>query len=435
MTGAQGADLRQLLDAAPMSRAQVAAVAVTVLLSALDGFDVLSVTFAAPAIVRDWGISRAALGTLLSAGLVGMALGSFLIAPLADRFGRQRLVLFNLAIMAIGMMASAAAGSMVELAACRVVTGLGIGSMVAVINPLAAEFSNAERRPLAMAMMTVGYPVGGLLGGLLAAVLIALEGWRTIFVAGGVAALVLIPIVLIWLPESPAFLATRADDRSRQRLRVLMRRFGQTEFQDAAPIGSSGSGYRAVFAKGQIWRTLQLALINLCYVLPVYFVLSWLPQMVADMGFSSSAASIASAAANLAGIFGGVTLGYLMRPSRLQSATAGVIASMALSLTAFGFLPASFILIIAVSAICGFLLFGGMAGLYAVLASGFAPAARASGVGFVIGLGRVASAGAPLLAGGLFSAGLGRGPVATAFALFALVSAALLMRLKASSSR
>lgn len=421
------ASARQTLDAAPMSRAQYAAIAVTVILSALDGFDVLSITFAAPAIVADWNIGRAALGTLLSAGLIGMALGSFLIAPLADRFGRQRLVLANLAIMATGMLVSAITTSLFELAICRVITGLGIGSMVAVINPLAAEFSNSARRSLAMAFMTVGYPVGGLVGGLVSAVLIAAEGWRAIFVFGAIAAIVLVPVVLMWLPESPAYLATRSGIRPQRRLAALMHRFGHSFTVETAAQGKTPAGYRAIFAKGQRGQTAHLALINLCYVLPVYFILSWLPQIVTDMGFSASAGSVASATASLAGVFGGVLIGYLLKPARLKSVTAGVIFGMGASLALLGLAPAALPLIIVMSAVCGFLLFGGMAGLYTILASCFPPSARASGVGFVVGTGRVGSACAPLLAGWLFAADLGRGHIAGTFALFAVCSAALLV--------
>jgi AAHS family 4-hydroxybenzoate transporter-like MFS transporter len=136
-------DLRRRFDDANMSRTQIGAVALTVILSALDGFDVLSVTFAAPAISRDWGLGKGALGIVLSSGLGGMALGSFLLAPLADMFGRRRLILLSLSLMAIGMALSAMASSLPELAGWRVVTGLGIGACVAVINPIAAEFANA----------------------------------------------------------------------------------------------------------------------------------------------------------------------------------------------------------------------------------------------------------------------------------------------------
>jgi len=128
---------------------QVAAVAVTVIISALDGYDVLAASFAAPAISHAWGVGKAVLGLVLSSGLFGMALGALVLSPLADLVGRRRLVFLSLALMAVGMLLSALAQSLGQLVAWRVLTGVGIGAMVAVITPLAAEFANSRRRPLA----------------------------------------------------------------------------------------------------------------------------------------------------------------------------------------------------------------------------------------------------------------------------------------------
>src|SRR5258708_23459673 len=138
---AVGADPRALMRGAPMSALQRAAVAVTVALCALDGFDVLAASFAAPAISVAWGIDRAALGAMLSAGLVGMALGSLLLAPAADTIGRRKLIFIALALMGVGMGASSVATGVPGLSLWRVVTRIGIGAMIPVINPLATEFS------------------------------------------------------------------------------------------------------------------------------------------------------------------------------------------------------------------------------------------------------------------------------------------------------
>ncbi|WP_174273334.1 MFS transporter, partial [Sphingomonas bacterium] len=226
MAAAAASDLRARFDAAPMARAQIAAVAVTIALSALDGYDVLSVTFAAPAIAIDWGIGKAALGVLLSAGLAGMALGSLGLAPFADMVGRRRMVLASLVLMAAGMLLSAFAHSLPQLVAWRVLTGLGIGAMVAVINPLAAEFANARRRSLALALMAMGYPLGGLVGGLAAALFLRLYGWPAVFLAGAVAAGLLLLVVLRFLPEPLAFLLARPRQDGLARVNALLARCG-----------------------------------------------------------------------------------------------------------------------------------------------------------------------------------------------------------------
>lgn len=409
-------EIRQRFDAAPMGRTQIIAVAMTFILSALDGYDVLSVTFAAPAITAQWNVGKAALGLVLSAGLVGMALGSFVLAPLADVYGRKTMVLVSLGLMALGMLLSAGAGSLEQLALWRVLTGLGIGACVAVINPLAAEFANARRRPLAVALMAVGYPVGGMIGGLLAAILLQSFGWQAIFLAGFAGSLVLLPAVLWLLPESPAFLvSSRRPDRL-ERLNAVLMRCGQPTVPEWSEVGSPARrGYAAVFAPGQRGSTAWLTSANLLYVMAVYFTLSWMPQMVADAGFAPSAGSVVSAVASSTGIAGCLIMGWLAQGGGLRWLVAGAMIGLGIALSAFGQATNSLALLTVLGGVCGFLLFGGAAGLYATLATTFGDEARATGSGFVIGVGRVSSAVAPVLAGWLFASGLGRAEVSAAF--------------------
>ena len=434
MGAATADDLRQRLDAAPMSAPQVLAVAITVLLSALDGYDVLSVTFAAPAISLEWGLGKAALGLVLSAGLAGMALGSFLLAPLADLYGRRVVVLSSLTLMTAGMLLSALASSLALLIAWRVLTGLGIGAMVAVINPLAAEFANARRRPLAVALMTIGYPLGGLVGGLGAAALLHAYSWPAVFVAGAIAAVLLIPVVAAFLPEPLAFLLARRRPDSLQRVNKLLARLGHrhVEFLPAEQA-KTDRGYRAVFASAQRGVTVRVTLVNLLFVMAVYYVLSWLPQLVADRGFTPSVASLVSATASVAGVVGGLGLGWWAQRSGPASPAATAMIGLGLATVLFGTVPASLPLLTVGAALCGFFLFGGMAGLYGTLASSFAAPSRASGVGFVIGVGRIGSVAAPLLAGWLFATGLGEAIVSCVFGILA-VAAGILLR-SASATR
>lgn len=417
-------DIRRRIDEAPMSRAQIAAVAVTVAISALDGYDVLSVTFAAPAIARDWGIGKAALGIVFSAGLVGMALGSLLLAPLADRIGRRRMVMNSLVLMALGMLACALSRSMVELATARIVTGLGIGAMVAIINPLAAEFANARRRPLAVALMTIGFPFGGMAGGLAAALLLEHFDWPMVFLTGFLAAILLIPIVAWYLSEPLVFLLSRRGTGALDQVNALLKRCNQRPLAalPPEPQASPRGRYSTIFAPPQRRRTLEITLINLVYVMAVYFMLSWMPQMIVDLGFPLATAGLVGAAANLGGIGGGVLLGWLAQQNGVRPLTAAMMIGLGIAMTLLGGLQASLTLTIGLAATCGFFLFGGMAGLYATLAMSFPVAARATGVGFAIGIGRIGSAIAPALAGWLFAAGLDNGQVSLAFGICAMMA-------------
>lgn len=410
-----------------MSRAQVTAVGLTLLLSALDGYDVLAVTFAAPAITEAWGIGRAALGLVLSSGLGGMALGAFLIAPLADLFGRRRVLLVALALMALGMVLCATAASLAALATWRVVAGLGIGTCVAVINPVAAEFSNAKRRPFAVSIMAVGYPIGGVIGGLVAALLLHLFDWRAVFVAGAVAAIMLLPAVALLMPESLAFLLARPRYRDLERVNIVLHRFGHPPLVALNATGPVAKfGYRAIFSPDTVRATAWITLVNALYVLAVYYVLSWLPQLVADAGFAPSAASLVSAAANLAGVAGGLLLGWFAQRGGLRWLVAASMAGFGVTTMLFGVTPPSLPALIGAAALCGFFLFGSACGVYTTLATTFADQARASGTGFVSGTGRITSALAPLIAGLLFATGLTRAEVSTAFGACAILSGAIL---------
>ena len=225
------ADPRVLLSTSPMSAFQWVAVLTTFAMSALDGFDVLAVTLVAPSLVHQWHVTPAALGLVFSVGLVGMAFGSFIVAPLGDVAGRRTLARIALAIMTAGMFLSARANGVGLLALYRLITGVGIGAVVAIINPLAAEYANIRRRELAIGLMAIGFPLGGVVGGLSAAYLLTHGGWRAVFVVGGVFGLVLAAASLFLLPEPIAFLVERQGPKALAQVNRFLRRCGHPRWR------------------------------------------------------------------------------------------------------------------------------------------------------------------------------------------------------------
>lgn len=421
------AAVRARFDAAPMGAVQKTVVALTFALSALDGYDVLSVAFAAPSITAEWHIGKAALGAVLSAGLIGMAAGALVLAPLADSIGRKTVVLLCLGLMAAGMLASGLASSLTELRAWRVVTGLGIGGCVATINPIAAEFANARRRALTVSIMAIGYPAGGVIGGSAAAQLLHFYNWRAVFAAGFIMSAALIPIVALFMPESIAFLLTRRGPKALPRLNAVLNRCGH---RAVAALGSSSDldrrGYAALFGE-RPGATVWITTANLLYAAAAYYILSWMPQMVADAGFSASSASSVSAIGSLAGIAGGLTVGWLAQRHGPRGLTAGTMVGLGAATVAFGYTPPVLPLLTLAGGVCGLFLFSGATGMYATVATTFGDQARASGSGFVSGIGRAASAAAPLLAGLLFAGGMSRGGVSLIFGLVAAVSGLIIL--------
>src|SRR3954470_24711580 len=187
-------DPRETLSSAAMSTLQITAVALPVGLTGPDGFDVLSISFAAPGIAAEWGIDRAALGVVLSMELFGMALGALTLGALADRIGRRPTMLACLALMTIGMYMVTGVKQIAGLEIWRFTTGLGIGGLLATANAVAAEFSNLRHRNLSVALMAVGYPVGAVAGGSVVKILLHDHDWRAVFYFGGCMTALCIPL-------------------------------------------------------------------------------------------------------------------------------------------------------------------------------------------------------------------------------------------------
>src|SRR5215831_5629911 len=204
-----GQNPKSIIDDGAMGAAQWLAVLVTVGLNALDGFDVLSISFASPGIAREWGIDKSTLGWVLSMELLGMAAGSALLGGGADKVERRPTMLGCLIAMAAGMFGAAHAHGVADLLPWRLLTGLGIGGTLAAISAAAAELSNRRWRSFAMALMVIGYPIGGVIGGLFVQSLLATASWRAVFVAGGWATAAFLPLVWWLVPESVAFLDRR----------------------------------------------------------------------------------------------------------------------------------------------------------------------------------------------------------------------------------
>lgn len=429
MSDGASADPRELLDEAAMSRAQKLAIGVTCALSALDGYDTLAISFAAPALSTAWHVGRGELGLVLSSGLIGMAAGSLLLAPLADRFGRRAMVLCNLLIMALGMAASSLSASLGQLAMWRFVTGMGIGSMVPIVVPFAAELSNRRYRSLCIAVMTIGYPLGGMIGGLAASLLLRQFAWQSVFVFGVAVALLLLPVSYVFLPESLAFLLERRDGRSLRRVNGLLARFGHSPVEALPPatFRPVATPYREIFVGTQRLATFQLVVINLLFLVTVSFFLNWLPQLIADAGHTASQATFVSAMMNFAGIVGCVLIGYLTAGRPIRVPVASLMIATGISIALFGFSPSALVMLAAAAMLTGFLINSGVALLYQFIANGFEARFRTTGVGFVMGIGRLASALGPALGGGLLSIGLDRSGASVVMGSFALAGGIILL--------
>ena len=431
------ADPRELISRSPMSRLQVVVVGITVALNALDGFDVLSISFASPGIAQEWGIDRAALGIVLSMELIGMAIGSILLGGVADKIGRRPTILGCLAMMTFGMLMATTVGSVVELSIWRVVTGLGIGGMLAAITAMVAEFSNDRRRHLSVSLMAIGYPVGAVVGGIVVAQLLRSNDWRAVFYFGAAATATLVPIVFFLMPESVHWLARKQPGGALGAINRALARMGH-QAVDTLPVVSAdvrGRSVADIFAPGLAATTAIVTLAYFLHITTFYFIIKWIPKIVVDLGFAASSAAGIVVWTNVGGALGGGLFGLLTQRYSVKALTIGVLVLSTVMVTVFGRTPPDLQRLSLICAAAGFCTNAGIVGLYAIIAQAFPTHVRAFGTGFAIGTGRGGSVLAPIAAGFLFAAGYSLQTVALMMALGSLAAAGILLLLRFESGQ
>jgi benzoate transport len=424
-------DPRRTIARAPMTLRQVCAIAMCVLLNALDGFDVLSISFASPGIAQEWGIDRAALGVVLSMELIGMAGGAVVLGQAADRAGRRPLAICCLAIMALGMLSTTQVTTIGALAGTRLFTGVGIGGMLAVTNALVAEYANDKWRAAAVAIMAAGYPLGAVTGGAVASDLLATGGWRDVFLLGAGMTAIGLPLVLFLLPEPVgAILQSRRGD-TLARLNRSLESLGHASVATVPPpdAGARQARVAELFTRGMAPVTTLLTAAYFCHIMTFYFILKWVPKIVVDMGFSPQAAGGVLVWANIGGLAGGLLFSLLSLRFPLRGLLVVFMVASTLMVTLFGLRQADLFGLSLAAAAGGFCTNAAVVGIYALVATSFPTAIRGGGTGFVIGVGRGGAALGPIVGGLLFQAGLGLSAVAAIMAGGSLIAALALLAL------
>lgn len=453
-------DPREALLKLPMTTMQVVIIGITIFLNALDGFDVLSISFASPGIRAEWGLGPQALGFVLSAELIGMALGSIFLGGLADKIGRRPTVLGCLVVMATGMYMATSSGFVVggivepvfslfvagevdprlaDLATWRIITGLGIGGMLAAINAVAAEFSNAKRRDISIAIMSIGYPVGAAAGGFITSAGLELAEWRSVFQFGAAVTLTMIPIVFFFMPESAHWLARKQPKNALEKINRTLKKIGHATVA-ALPVVSAEARKRSVediFRGSLLPITVIVTIAYFFHITTFYFIVKYVPTLVVDMGFAPSSAGQVLSWLNVGGATGGTVVGLLAMRYNVKFITISVMVVSTVMVTLFGRAPADLTALILICMASGFFTNGAITGMYALFAKAFPTHARAFGTGFAVGVGRGGSVLAPNLAGALFAAELGRPEVSMIMALGSLAAAGVLTMLvmKTASDR
>ena len=373
--------------------------AVTILV--LDGFDIQIIGFAAPALTQEFGIERKALGPVLAAALLGMALGAFAGGSAGDRWGRRPTLIVSMAVVGAATLAASMAHSLEALTIWRLLTGIGLGGTLPNATALMAEFAPPRWRSQAIAATIVGVPIGGMIGAAIAAEIVPAFGWRVLFVVGAMLPLGMAAWMYFVLPESARFLATRAD-RQRDLASLLGRIFpgqswtGDEQFVLTKAAEQQSAGLRALFSRTFARDTIAAWLVFLTNIFAVYAFFNWIAVVLTSVDLDIATAVRASFVFNLAGVIGAVANAWIIARygSRWPLAAMALIAAAALWWLAR--LPlggeASQVLLpslLAGVAVAGLAINAVQIGMYAVAAHIYPTACRSSGVGWALGFGRL----------------------------------------------
>ena len=412
-------NVQTMIESRPMSRAQLLIIFLCFVLNMIDGMDVVVASYVAPRIIEDWSVSSQAFGMVFSAALVGMATGAMFVSPYTDVIGRRNMVLICVITVSAGMFLTAYASSVGQLAALRLFTGLGIGSMLASLTSLSYEYASAKRRNLVVSFVLGGYPIGATLTGLMAAWLIPEFGWRSMFYAGSAVSLLLLPVVYLFLPESLEFLLTKQPAGALARANDILQKL-KLNLLDSLPVMTArqnGANVRSLLAKEYAFATLKLWVAFFMAFFTLYFLLSWIPKISEVTGLTPAQGSYAGAIFNLGSFFGIVFLGHFSSRLGLKKTIFIFMILSAVFMVIFGSFRFSLPIFMCVLFVLGFFVQGGFIGLYAVAARLYPVAIRTTGIGWGIGLGRFGAIIAPALGGLAIGIEL---PVGLIFVLFAL---------------
>ncbi|CAJ0701391.1 4-hydroxybenzoate transporter PcaK [Ralstonia mannitolilytica] len=434
-------DLARLIDQGKVGGFQILLLAICGLCLIIDGFDVQAMGYVAPAIIKDWNITKASLGPVFGAGLFGMLVGSLVFGVLGDRFGRRPVLIVATFFFAACMLATTQVETVNALLILRFVTGLGLGCIMPNAMALAGEFSPARSRVTWMMLVSCGFTVGAALGGFVSAALLSRFGWQAVFLVGGLVPLVIAVMMVLWLPESLQYLALKGDPQTRHRrlarwlgkLDPTLHVDAQTQFVvPEAP--ARGMPVSALFTEGRAKVTLVLWVINFMNLIDLYFLSNWLPTLIRDAGYPTDTSVLVATALQVGGVIGTLTLGRLIDRLGFVRVLAVCFLVACATVALIGHVAAALPMLVAVVFIAGFCIVGGQPAVNALAATYYPTTLRATGIGWSLGVGRIGSVIGPVIGGQLIAMQWSGPALFQAAAVPALVSFGMVLALTLAAS-
>lgn len=343
-----------------------------------EGFDLQSMGVAAPRMRAEFMLDNAHMAWAFSAAIIGTLPGAIIGGRLSDIIGRKKVLIFSILLFGVMSLVTAFAANYELLLVIRFLTGLGMGGALPMMITLASEAVSSDRKGTAVSIMYSGIPCGGLLTSVVAMLLAGDAEWRHIFYVGGIAPILLIPLLMKFLTESTDYLDRKT--------------------QSATPF------FEVLFAKERRMSTIQIWISFFCTLVVLYFLLNWLPLLMGAQGLTKLQANYVQMGYNVGGIFGSILMGMMLDKMRMSFVIKFIYLGILVSLCCLSFSPT--VAVLALSAVgCGLFIVGGQSALYGLAAIYYPAEMRGTGVGAAVAVGRIGSFAGPLLAGFLLSLG------------------------------
>jgi MFS transporter, AAHS family, 4-hydroxybenzoate transporter len=400
---------------------QLRVAALCTLVQMCDGYDLNSVGWAAPSVIRDWQLPPSTFAMAFLWSSIGIMIGALSAGPIGDRLGRRPLLLGSLTIFGIASLLSALVGSLSMLSLLRFFTGIGIGGGFSGAAALTADYTPHRMRATMIMATFTGAPLGGFLGGQIVAFLLAQWGWRMIFVLGGIFPLILLPVLILWLPESPRFLVARKNLSGRDA--ALLQRLEITSARSDAVDVARGNPIWMLFGQEYAFQTLLLWIIFFCSLLNLFLFVYWMPTVLNLIGISPAQAVFAASLRDLGAIFAVLYLGVAIDRIGPERALALHYAAGAAFIAVIALFALPYSVLYVIIFLAGVTVIGSQTGVNGACGKLYPARMRTSGIGWALGVGRLGGIVAPVLGGYLLAIGLPPTRIFLVACLFALIAA------------
>ncbi len=406
--------VHDVIDNGQVSGQQLLVIALCLFFNMLDGFDITAMAIVASAVSTELELTPDRLGLIFSFALAGMMAGAMFLAPVSDIIGRRKLIIMSLALVGLSIVLTASASTLPEFIILRFISGVGAGAMLASQAALSSEYSPDKYRALTVAVVTSGYPMGAMMTSVIAGFIMPEYGWRGMFWFGGLLTVSMVFVAWLLIPESLKYLLEKHPEGALERINRILRKLKKDQLAELPAVvqkehtesGGFIAGMLQLLNKKHRKMTLTLWTAFLLCFSTLYFLMSWIPILMEDSGFSVEVGRQAFFLFNLGGVIGIYLMGWMSTKWKLTNLILYLSVASAIGMVIFAMAPTQLNLLLVLTLLIGILQQGGFTGLYGVAAKAYPTHIRTTGIGWSIGLGRLGAVIGPGVAGYLIAAGL-----------------------------